>query len=449
MKAPKTPKPRRSTSGRSDKHLPATPSRSDIHLADLVAPLRLPQLVNEYLDRRPLYIKANEAKQQLAARLFNAELLRNALARGHALRAAEPYDAFSLRAIFPPDHEGPVEIPITPVQVDTLLAAGASICAHDIHLGDEALAAFVSSAKHALGFAGRMGMSCYVSPKGRGLTTHFDAQSVMTLQIEGKKRWRYSEKPALAVPRANAVLEANGKVEWSAVSPGDIPFPEISAPTEAMQEVELEPGDLLYLPAGHWHETLAGEPSIGLVLYFVPMSFSTFLERWLWSCFEENDAWIKGPPAAAAAEGEAMTRLPDPILAYISERLAELQTMLQTADPSALSLLRTWRKFVAQGSPAHRATHTPPVRRDDAFVVKNPSLLAILDARHDASDGGFYLCQGDREIELPSAFAPLVDAMLLRRPFRADSLRPLSLRAARDAIEVLLAEGVLSRVDPQ
>ena len=435
----------RSIPARSPRGGEARPVPGGVALADLLSPLAVSRFVSEHFDRRPLHLRAGAAKRRLVHALFDRDRFKSAIAHGHSLGRGGDEDGFSLRAIFPPAHEGPVDIPIAPYQVDTLLAAGASVCVHDLHRADRALATLVSTAKHELGFVGRVGMSCYVSPAGHGLTAHFDAQAVLTVQIEGAKVWRYSEAPAVAVPRANAMLEASGKVEWVGAPQGDLPFPEVDPPPRTMTEVELRPGDLLYLPAGHWHETLAGSPSIGLVLYFVPLSFSAFLERWLWSRFEGHDAWIKGLPASTVAAGEVARGMPDPVVAYLAARLQELQAMLATADPSDIELVRVWRRFIAQGSPERPPPQPAPVRRDNVLRVAAPHLLSVIEGR-GGGGADFYVCSGDREIELPASLEPLIQQIMSREPFRADSVASIPWRALREALEILLAEGVLERV---
>ncbi|AKT42428.1 uncharacterized protein CMC5_066540 [Chondromyces crocatus] len=416
-------------------------------LAELLSPLGIARFIEEHADRRPLHLPAGPAKRRRVQAFFDRGRFMRAIARGHAASRGGSEDGFSLRAIFPPAHEGPVEIPIAPNQVEALLAAGASVCVHDIHRADGALAALVSAAKHALSCVGQVGMSCYVSPAGHGLTTHFDAQAVLTLQVEGAKVWRYSEEPAIEVPRANAVLEASGKVEWTGTPPGDLPFPDVAPPAGKLREVELKPGDVLYLPAGHWHETLAGSPSMGLVLYFVPLSFSAFLERWLWSCFEENDAWIKGVPMSMTTTGEMMRGVPAPVAAYVTARLEELLAKLQTTDASEVQLARVWRRFIAQGSATVSAEPSGPVRRGALLRAVSPHLLSALDAREAQGGVGVYLCAGDREIALPPSLSPIVQEVLGGRPFRAGAAPGVPWAEARAALEVLLAEGVLERVD--
>ncbi len=77
---------------------------------------------------------------------------------------------------------------------------------------------------------------------------HWDDQDTFILQLAGKKRWRlYGRTAAL-----DETLDSGRQ----------------RPPTVATQEVVLEPGGLLYLPRGHWHdaETL-GEPALQLMIW--------------------------------------------------------------------------------------------------------------------------------------------------------------------------------------
>ncbi len=73
-------------------------------------------------------------------------------------------------------------------------------------------------------------------PNADGFKAHYDKFNTFVLQIEGKKLWKIYEDA--------------------------IPFPIISNPTPFLgkspspyREIELKPGDFLYLPRGHVHET--------------------------------------------------------------------------------------------------------------------------------------------------------------------------------------------------
>ncbi len=63
-----------------------------------------------------------------------------------------------------------------------------------------------------------------------GFTTHYDTQDVFILQIGGRKHWRISQ-PTIALPHRTQACSPIG-----------------FAPPPPDLELELEPGDLLYLP---------------------------------------------------------------------------------------------------------------------------------------------------------------------------------------------------------
>ena len=59
-------------------------------------------------------------------------------------------------------------------------------------------------------------MKCYLSPRGYGFNAHFDAHIVTQLQIEGRKRWRYSVRPGVVDPLDNGFADEGGRFGSSA-----------------------------------------------------------------------------------------------------------------------------------------------------------------------------------------------------------------------------------------
>jgi hypothetical protein len=97
--------------------------------------------------------------------------------------------------------------------------------------------------------------NAYLTPgDSPGFTPHYDTHEVFVLQIAGNKRWRLFE-PALTLPHRSQAFTPLGYV---------LPSP--------ILELELEPGDLLYLPRGYVHaaEALRGHSvhvTIGVTVY--------------------------------------------------------------------------------------------------------------------------------------------------------------------------------------
>jgi ribosomal protein L16 Arg81 hydroxylase len=79
------------------------------------------------------------------------------------------------------------------------------------------------------------------APEHQAINVHFDDHDVFILQIEGRKNWKVY--PA-------------GFVNPEQKQPPELPY----------LECLLEPGDLLYIPAGHWHVALARTASLHLTI---------------------------------------------------------------------------------------------------------------------------------------------------------------------------------------
>ena len=104
----------------------------------------------------------------------------------------------------------------------------------------------------------RTGAHLYLTPAGsQGFERHYDYHDVFVLQIEGRKHWRVHE--------------------WSATYPLERrsrdAVPEIVPPVK--HDVVLEPGDLLYIPRGAYHDARAADE------YSLHITFSVFPATWI------------------------------------------------------------------------------------------------------------------------------------------------------------------------
>ncbi|MCC4247149.1 cupin domain-containing protein [Stappia indica] len=103
-------------------------------------------------------------------------------------------------------------------------------------------------------------VNLYISPPGAGTPLHFDARTVIVVQLSGRKLWQVAGEPALADPRRNVVAdEAAGAAEHEG-QPLVLP--------EEMRFAQLEPGDWLLVPAGTWHGTYSAGGSVSATLAF-------------------------------------------------------------------------------------------------------------------------------------------------------------------------------------
>lgn len=99
----------------------------------------------------------------------------------------------------------------------------------------------------------------FVSPAGTGVFKHFDNREVFAIQIMGRKRWRIARNEALPMPLMPHSVGNPVHMFNASASPAALASPEM--PADAT-EIVLEPGAVLFVPRGYWHDTHALEDSL-------------------------------------------------------------------------------------------------------------------------------------------------------------------------------------------
>ena len=221
-----------------------------------------------------------------------------------------------------------------------------------------------------------MSVKAYASPDGCGFNTHFDKGIATTLQIEGRKRWRYSTAPAVCCPTDNALVTPGGGVRYVGRTASSLASWERVEDVDqsSFEEVTLEPGDVLCLPAGTWHNAKAIGRSLALNLSFQPLDFHGFLSFALGGLLKERAEWRRGLPLAysdAASNGP-----PASLTAFFGDRLAELQQLLQDSELIERKLQDAWRELVARSAttatPSAAFLAIPSAQREAKPATDNP-----------------------------------------------------------------------------
>lgn len=132
-------------------------------------------------------------------------------------------------------------------------------------------------------------ITAYLSPPRAIGVLHYDRQHNYFIQREGSKRWYVSDRPAIVNPHENLVYpRANSEFLREMKSRGY----NIRLPKECGQSIfELNPGDILYVPPGHYHspETAAG-PSLHYTLTLEPACVWKDLQKSLYlELLKHND----------------------------------------------------------------------------------------------------------------------------------------------------------------
>lgn len=370
---------------------PTPPDLNGRELQELVSPIPCEEFVNTYFSRISLNVEGHHKKFE---HIFSWERLRQALSRGQKIVDRR----YNITASFTSGEESGSRRPMIEAhhnQISELLQAGATICITNIHMADPFLAKWAQAIRAQLNFTGTVGVNCYVSPDGSGLAMHYDKRIATTLQIAGKKRWRFSTESAMPWPNQNEVYQ-EGSTELVGTDIGKLP------PDMNFREIELNPGDMLCLPAGAWHSARGVGASLALNLYFAPRNFLDQLTPLLHDFAMSNEYWRGGPPAT---HEKTQGNMPKTISEYIHDRLREFHEIalgtLNGPDALAESWLNSlthnpysgWQPIPLQPIPAitpqqrFRVT-TPPLRfiqvKDkliitcDNGVLKFPATLASI-----------------------------------------------------------------------
>lgn len=130
-------------------------------------------------------------------------------------------------------------------------------------------------------------INCYVSsPNKQGFDNHFDRHDVFIMHLEGEKQWKvFGQSEQHSYP-----------LECMQGEKGDPPD------TEPYIECTMTPGDVLYIPRGHWHYALSDTPCMHLTVGPQAKSPALFLQWLVDKLMRGNEYFRKDFPIADAGE---------------------------------------------------------------------------------------------------------------------------------------------------
>ncbi|MEE2777814.1 MAG: cupin domain-containing protein [Acidobacteriota bacterium] len=151
-------------------------------------------------------------------------------------------------------------------------------------------------------------INSYVScPAKQAFDLHFDEHDVFAVQLAGTKKWRVFE-PTMTHPLHAQNLNHKGKP------------PE----TEPYIAADMTPGDVLYLPRGHWHYALAITPCIHFAVGPASRSSAEFL-FWLTRQLMDGEEFFRQDIPVARSEHLGGDQPKE----YLEENLSELRSRMK------------------------------------------------------------------------------------------------------------------------
>ncbi|NMG19851.1 cupin domain-containing protein [Brasilonema bromeliae] len=178
---------------------------------------------------------------------------------------------------------------------------GATLILNGVHKLIPELATFASEMKYDFGYGVQVNAYCSW-PHKQGFSSHYDTHEVFILQIDGTKQW-YVFYDTIKYPLPEQ--------KSSSFSPPE---------GEAYLTCTLKPGDVLYIPRGHWHYAVAvDEPSLHLTLGVHCKTGVDFLE-WLVNELRQQEEWRKSMPLRV--ETAAVENYVDGLIEKLSKHIA-------------------------------------------------------------------------------------------------------------------------------
>jgi hypothetical protein len=142
---------------------------------------------------------------------------------------------------------------VVPENLQKVLRSGASLVLNDVDALSDGLRSLKSIITQYSG--GKVESNLYYSqPRHQAFTVHFDVHEVFALQIEGRKRWRVYQQAHRFPINHLAFLSGDTAGHEKAKGPVSMEF-------------VLEPGDLIFLPAGYYHQAVCTD-SVSVHLSF-------------------------------------------------------------------------------------------------------------------------------------------------------------------------------------
>lgn len=191
--------------------------------------------------------------------------------------------------------------------------SGATMVLDHIHELHEPIRQFADAWAAALGVDVRVNM--YLAGLGQGFNVHWDDHDVLIVQVQGRKAWTVYE----------------------ATTPNPVehtPEVENRRPSSVVFQGILEPGDLLYIPRGFWHEARASQGPTLHLTHTLQRPMGRELARFALEHLIGSDACRQDIPLGDAGQSASVMA---EVLADCATRLQEvpLDASLAQVGPGA------------------------------------------------------------------------------------------------------------------
>jgi ribosomal protein L16 Arg81 hydroxylase len=241
----------------------------------------------------------------------------------------------------------------------------------------------------------------------QGFDVHWDDHDVFVVQVEGRKQWAL-HGPTTAAPTRRG------------------PASDAPPPQGEPELIVLEPGEVLYMPRGHWHAAVGlGGPTLHLTIGLTRKTGGD-LVQWL------ADEVLADEIGRADLPFEAGD-------AALAERLERLLAGLAARDP--MELARRYRRHVEAVSPQRPALCFPNIGAEDTPLASAAELKLASGAAHIAhAAAGLVLSWRGVEFTLAPSLEPPVRRLLAGEAVRAEAFFQAAPGASEAQVQAFLRQ---------
>lgn len=348
----------------------------------ILHPLTVNQFLSEYIGRKGVYIPGSPEKfQDLYGWKEVNTVLNNMRPTHEGVRLV--HDTKSL-----PNDELR--------RMGHWLAQGATLVVNHVQDIDPVAEQVAGSLANDMNAA--VNINCYVSfPARQGFDNHYDTHDVFILQTAGKKVWKVFEPTERKFP-----LDRD---------PGD-QKKRYTRPTDGEYiSCELQPGDVLYIPRGHWHYAVSSEACIHLTVSYNNRSSIDFLQ-WMFNEWREHEEFLREDFPLCRTASLLGDRPPEALDAHLARFRAHVANLLQGSGIKE-HLLR-WAQVE---NPIRTPYRLPELASLDKSPLTQEALFQVapnqkIVARHDPASGRSELLARGRVVALDKAPRAVFELML-------------------------------------
>lgn len=279
----------------------------------------------------------------------------------------------------------------------------------------------------------------FISAPGRGLPFHFDAYDAFIVQLQGCKTWQLGRTPAVESPiDMQYVPGTPPSPRQAAIFGSDLREPS----ADEVEAVTLEPGSILFVPRGTWHQTAASaSSSISVSILLNAPSIGDVLLQQLRDVIAQ-DARLRAPARGFAGGTQQRARAAD---SFERGQAALRENVGQLTAQAAFESLCCTRQLARVITPSTRFARNPSRQLElpspeSSCDVPLLELSFVDTAAAKPYDG---LVTG---LQLPPvALPPLRWLQQRRQVFSASALAEAFPRLHFESLAALLAELVSAR----